>query len=139
MGRQTKPAYDPVKSLLTGETQTPAFREMVDNHSPILMDLIRFSMRYHERTKRDIAKGLGFSERHIGRILDGEITNKTDDYYRLVYKIVKSVRLVEFLQSLYDKDRIRFIQEEILSTIIHSQKIVEADYFQRRNKQEYSE
>jgi len=131
MGRQRKSAYDPVKVLLTGEIHTPQFREVVDNHTSLLMELIRFSMRYNNRTKRDIAKGLGFSERHIGRVLDEEITKKTDDYYRLVYQIIKSVKLVEFLESLYDKDRIKFIQDQILPVIVNSQKIIETDFSQR--------
>ena len=134
MGRQRKSAYDPVKVLLTGEIHTPQFREVVDNHTSLLMELIRFSMRYNNRTKRDIAKGLGFSERHIGRVLDEEITKKTDDYYRLVYQIIKSVKLVEFLESLYDKDRIKFIQDQILPVIVNSQNIIEGDYLQRKNK-----
>lgn len=134
MGRKNNPAYDPVKSLLTGETQTPQFREVVDNHTPLLMGLIRFSMRYNNRTKRDIAKGLGFSERHIGRVLDEEITKKTDDYYRLVYQIIKSVKLVEFLGYLYDKDRTKFIQEEILPIIVRSQELIEEDYLNRQKE-----
>ncbi len=134
MGRKNNPAYDPVKSLLTGETQTPQFREVVDTHTSLLMELIRFSMRHSKKTKRDVAKGLGFDERHIGRVLDEEITNKSDDYYRLVYKIITYVKLTEFLEHQYSTDRIRLIQDNILPIIVHSQKIVEDDYFQKKNK-----
>jgi hypothetical protein len=139
MGRQRKPAYDPVKSLLTGEEQTQQFREVVDSHASLLMGLIRFSMRYNNRTKRDVAKGLGFTERHIGRVLDEEITKKTDAYYRLVYQIIKSVKLVEFLEYLYDKDRSKLIQEKILPIIVHSQKIIEEDHLKKLSLNKTSE
>jgi len=134
MGRKNKPAYDPVKSLLTGEIHTPQFREVVDNHTSLLMELIRFSMRHDKKTKRDVAKGLGFDERHIGRVLDEEIANKTDDYYRLVYKIIIYVKLTEFLEHQYSQDRIKLIQDNILPIIVHSRKIIEDDHFQRMNK-----
>ena len=139
MGRQKEPAYDPVKVLLTGEIHTPQFREVVDTHTSLLMELIRFSMRHSKRTRTEVAKGLGFSDRHIGRVLDGEITKKTDAYYRLVYQIIKSVKLVEFLGVLYDKERTKLIQDKILPVIVHSQKLIEEDHLQRMNKTTESE
>lgn len=124
MSRRKKLAFDPVKSLLLGETPTPQFREMLDRHSPLLMKFIQLSMVYYGITRKELASKVGdYSERHIGRVLSGEL-KKTDEYYTLVFAMINVSRLVDFLNTLYSKKTGTLIMKEILPTITSSQRLV---------------